>query len=339
MSQETQEWLNENVLVGYTDKRSEGGWWRQDGYDNHVPGPIPVETVRNRLFNWKSETSPVYVEDGNGGFTQVPNKIAQLRSDSRAVMGIHSDGYTGHGFDEWLIGGPAAIVDTSEGELAIGSAGLLKGGAVAWVQIEMANTVETEQGFDFRPFLLATTSFDGTVATQYGRKVNVVVCDNTLEIAKAEKGQKFKLRHTKNSELQLANARDALKIIFAARDEFSAEVKTLTETSVSDAQWAAFLDAHCPVVDEKGFPKIGRGLTVAEHEREALSGLWLHDNRVSPWSGTALGVLQAVNTYSTHVATMRKVVRPERQQLNVISGKTGAADNKAMAQLATVLAA
>lgn len=334
MSQETMQWLNENVLVGFTDKRPQGGWWREDGYENHFSGPIPVETVRERLFNWTSETSPVYVEDGNGGFTPVPNHVAQLRSDTRSVMGIHSSGYTGHGFDEWLIGGPAAIVDTSEGELAIGSAGLLKGGAVAWVQIEMEDTVQTEQGFGFRPFLLATTSFDGTVATQYGRKINAVVCDNTLEIAKNEKGQKFKLRHTKNSGLKLANARDALKIIFAARDEFAAEVKTLSETVVSDAQWAAFLDTHCPVPEDDG-----RGKTVAEHKRESLSGLWLHDNRVSPWSGTALGVLQAVNTYNTHVATMRKVVRPERQQLNVISGKVGAADSEAMAQLATVLSA
>jgi phage/plasmid-like protein (TIGR03299 family) len=332
MSKETMQWLNDNTLIGYTDKRG-NAWHHRAGATNHFPGPIPVETVRDRLFKWNAVSSPVYIESADGeGFEPIPNKTAWVRDDTRAVLGVFSEGYQGHGYNEWLINNVASIVDTSAGDLAIGSAGLLKGGAVAWVQIETADTVKTEQGFDFRPFLLATTSFDGTVATQYGNKVQATVCDNTLEAALGEKGQVFKLKHTKNSGMKIADAREALKIIFDSADDFSAQVKALTETSVSDAQWAQFLDAHVPVPEEQG-----RGKTVSEAKRETLGALWQHDERVSPWKGTALGVLQAVNTFNTHEAIVRKVVRQDRMMQNVISGKLGTADADAMAQLNKIL--
>jgi phage/plasmid-like protein (TIGR03299 family) len=372
MSKESLTWLNENTLVGYTDKRG-NAWHHREGTDNHFPGAIPVETVRERLFDWDAVPSRVYVDAYNGedlvpvpnkrgeawyhlpvetvrgrlfawdavpspvyvdaDFVPVPNKTAWKRSDTGHVMGIFSDGYQGHGYQEWLINNVGSILDTGAGELAIGSAGLLKGGAVAWVQVEMEDTVKTVEGFDFRPFLLATTSFDGTVATQYGRKIQAVVCDNTLEMAQSERDQSFKLRHTKNSGLKLDEARDALAIIYAAADDFAAEVKALTEQTVTDAQWAQFLDAHAPVPTEEG-----RGKTVAEKHRESLSELWLHDDRVSPWKNTALGVLQAVNTYNTHVATIRKTARQDRVMQNVISGKMGENDRNALTTLGAVLA-
>ena len=45
---------------------------------------------------------------------------------------------------------------------------------------------------------------------------------------------------------------------------------------------------------------MGRGLRAGDHQREALERLYPHDERVSPWSGTGLGVVQAVNTYEHH---------------------------------------
>ena len=42
----------------------------------------------------------------------------------------------------------------------------LRGGAVAWVQVKMADTLSVA-GVEFRPFLTATTSMDGSIATTY----------------------------------------------------------------------------------------------------------------------------------------------------------------------------
>ena len=60
MSRETLEWLNENTLIGFTDKRG-NAWHHRGGYDNHYPGGIPVEDVRKRLFDWEVEEHRIHV--------------------------------------------------------------------------------------------------------------------------------------------------------------------------------------------------------------------------------------------------------------------------------------
>ena len=56
------------------------------------------------------------------------------------------------------------------------------------------------------PNLLATTSFDGSIATTFKRTITDVVCDNTREIALAEQGQTYKVNHSRHSHAQLAPA-------------------------------------------------------------------------------------------------------------------------------------
>ena len=46
----------------------------------------------------------------------------------------------------------------------------------------MPDTIATPDGVTFRPNLLATTSFDGSIATTYKRTVTITVCDNTREL-------------------------------------------------------------------------------------------------------------------------------------------------------------
>ena len=89
--------------------------------------------------------------------------------------------------------------------LHIGSAGLLRGGAVAWVQVEMADTL-TAAGAEFRPFLTATTSLDGSIATTYQTGAQVVVCDNTLSAALHSADTRVKVRHSANSLAKLAQS-------------------------------------------------------------------------------------------------------------------------------------
>lgn len=48
MSRETSEWLNRNVLVGFTDKRGNAWHYKADDQGdepNHYPGPVPVADV------------------------------------------------------------------------------------------------------------------------------------------------------------------------------------------------------------------------------------------------------------------------------------------------------
>ena len=347
MSEETASWLNTMTLIGYTDQRGHAWHYRasvQADEPNHYPAAIPVQDVQRRLFGWKvlegdvTSTATLLSDDGVASVRiSDPDRKAMLRppgalgpDDPGAILGVFKSGYTGHDYTTWLLEQVAEILDD---DLAIGSAGLLKGGALAWVSIEVPETITTPEGVAFRPHLLATTSFDGSVSTTYGRKVQLVVCDNTHAVAMAERGQQMKVRHSRHSQVRLADAREALALVHTIADDFAAEVATLTSITVSDGDWSRFLDEIAPVPEADG-----RGRTLAQNKREGLQRLWDHDTRVAPWRGTALGALQAVNTFTHHESTVRGMARSERNMLRAATGATDALDKKVIDTILQVAA-
>ncbi|MEV0318167.1 DUF932 domain-containing protein [Streptomyces sp. NPDC050658] len=335
MSKESLAWLNANTLIGFTEMRGSAWHYRADlqsAEPNHYPGPIPIDDVKRRLFGWDAVPSAVYVEGpASGGLIRVPDRRAFVRSDTEYVMGIFSEGYEPHPYEEWLIDTIEQLLDS---DLAIGSAGLLRQGAVAWVSVEVPENVTTPEGVEFRPHLFGATSFDGSLATTFKRAVTNVVCDNTMSAGLAETGQEIKIRHSRYSKLRIGEARAALNIVYEIADEFAAEVQRLCATAVSDREWAEFLDAHAPLADEPG-----RSRTLAEHKRDALERLWRTDVRVAPWQHTAYGVLQAVNTYAHHEQTVRGAERAERNMLRAVTGGIDDLDLSTLETLNCVLAA
>ena len=342
MSTETSTWLNTHTLIGFTDQRGHAWHYRaaeQGGEPNHYPGGIPVPDVARRLFDWDAVTAGVFAEYfDESGFIRLTDAARQAivrpagafgPQDGGAILGLFKDGYVIHQFREWLLGTVGSILDA---DLSIGSAGLLRGGAVAWVSVEVPDTITTPEGVEFRPNLLAATSHDGSLATTFQRVVTNVVCDNTMSAALAESGQRVKVRHSRHSRLRLGDARQAPAIVHTIAEDFAAQVAQLTATTVTDGQWARFLDAHVTGGDGT------RSKTLAERKRDTLSRLWDHDARVSPWRGTAWGVVQAVNTYVHHEQTVRGANRGERNMLRAVDGGTDALDASTLATLRVVLA-
>ena len=329
MSQETLKWLNENTLIGYTDKRG-NAWHYREGSDNHYADAIPVDDVVRRLFNWHPVKVPTFFE-WEGKRVQ-SDKFAILRDDTGRELGSFKDGYQPHDYQEWLVHNIGTLMDTSTSDLGIGSAGLLKGGAVAWVEVTVPETFTTPEGVTFRPNFLAASSFNGSLATTYKRTVQNTVCDNTLGVALGEKGQQVKIRSTKNSLTRIADAREALHLIHSAQDDFAREVAALAKIKVDDHMFERWMDGVVPLPrpDEA---KTTRAITLAENKREAFQNLWLHDERVAPWRGTGLGVLQVANTYAHHGQNVRGMSRQERNMLNAVNGKTEAADAETLEQI------
>ncbi|MDH2426464.1 DUF932 domain-containing protein [Sphaerisporangium sp. TRM90804] len=274
-------------------------------------------------------TAHVRREPGTGGRTEIPGRQAIVRSDTAHVMGIFTDSYQRHDYSEWLIGTIGRLLDA---DLSIGSAGLLRGGAVAWVSVEVPENIRTPEGVEFRPHLFGATSFDGSLATIFKRAVTNIVCDNTMAVGMAEAGQQIKIKHSRHSRLRLAEAREALNIVYQVADDFATQVRRLCDVTVSERQWQAFLDAHVPMPDE-----VGRSRTLAEGKRDGLTRLWRHDTRVAPWAGTAYGVVQCVNTYTHHEQAVRGAVRAERNMLRAVTGDVDELDQSTLRTLAGIL--
>lgn len=337
MTEETYEWLNENTLVGFGDKRG-GAWWPMDpAYNNLYPAAIPVEDAVKFFGRWRPVMADVMFEDESGklvGDSEAGKIIYRHQPGSplhHKRMGIHESGYQIHDRVKWLINNVATILDDG---LAIATVIELRGGRMAAVQMEMPETVEHSSGERMRPFIAAMTSLDGSLSTTYKLGETRIVCDNTLGMFRAERGAEKRVKHTKYSttEFSIQSAREALDIINAARDDFTQEMEAMMSTKVTDKQWASFMDLAYKIPETPGGPK-----TRMENTRMAIEDLYFNDARVSPWKGTQWGVLQAVNTYQTHIATVKKVGRVERQWENFLKGKSADSDRSALDKLALVL--
>lgn len=324
MSKETHEWLSNNVLVGFTEKRG-NAWHYREGDDNHYVGAVPTQDVLKRLFSWEPEVTPLYVptfEEGtdNGPtFAEIPGRIAVRHPDTGHVFGVFKDGYTPHGFAEWLVTNVGNIL----GELQIGSAGLLKMGAVAWVQAEFPDNMTTVDGVEFRPFFNAFSSLDGTFASTYKLGVTNIVCDNTMRAAQSEDTPQVKIKSTKYSKAKVVKIREAMGMVHKVADSFSEEAHRLCSTDFTDRQFEALVDQLAPHPGPDGSK---RAQTLADNKRDALWSMWRTDERVAPWTGTGWGAYQAANTYGQHVATVQGAERAERNMLNALNGKIDDAD-------------
>jgi phage/plasmid-like protein (TIGR03299 family) len=326
MSRETHEWLSNNVLIGFTEKRG-NAWHYREGDQNHYEGPVPVQDVLKRLFAWKPEERPLYIPtnpDAEFGVTQVPDRKAIVRSDNGHVLGIFGEGYQAHPYDEWLVTNVSNIL----GELHVASAGLLKGGAVAWVQAEMPDNLTTVDGVQFRPFFNAFSSLDGSFASTYKTGITNVVCDNTMRAAQNEDTAHVKIKSTRNSKARVIEIREALGLVHAAADAFSEEAHKLCAMDFTDRQFEQLVEQFNPRPPADASP---RAITMAESKRDAYWTMWRTDDRVAPWNGTAWGAYQAFNTYGQHVQSVKgAATRAERNMLNTLNGKNEKADAKTL---------
>lgn len=323
MSQETMQWLNTMTLIGFSEKRGNAWHYRksdQGAEPNHYVGPVPVEDVERRLFSDEYIEVPVTFEVGGKTYVDPSSKhIVRVTKDDAFRMGTFKQGYKIHGFRPWLISNVENILKTSTRDgLAIGSAGLLKNGAVAWCQFETPETHKVA-GVEFRPFITSATSLDGSLKTTYLTGGQLIVCDNTLSAGLAGASGMYKVRHTSRSldSDKLDVVRDALGILYETTEDLMTEIHQLADTSVSERLWAQFLDTVAKVDPAAK----GRGATLALNKRDALETLWKSDPRVAPWSGTAYGVVAAMNTFDQHIANVRNVSRPERNALNMVKGQ------------------
>jgi len=370
MSQETSRWLNEFILVGNCANRPKA--WHDNPElrerlglpSNHFEGPIPYKTVKERLFPWTpmsvptANLVPCERKDANfflpqdlslGGedFKQgqpvkivvVPDMQGVVRSDNHLELGHHSDEYRIHNYERWLMQLQANVIGDT---LTILGAGLLRNGAQAFVQVALPETSHDETtGAEFWPYIMGSTSLDGSIPTTFSGQTLYVVCDNTRNAAlhQAESsGRIYKARHTSKSldYNRIKDVRQALRIIHQTNDAMMDELHELASIPVTTQQWVKVMNEIFPMPDAKDPETTKRKMSIAENKREVLNHTYHRDPMSAQWRGTALGVVQALNTYETHYRTV-KGNRVERNLDKAIRGQFGEVDQKSVIALAKVL--
>jgi len=288
MSQETYEWLRTNIRAGFAKDRKP--WWASGDEPYLYDGPVPMSEVEQLLCSWSAYNEPLFTAD----MERVETHKLVRASDNRDILGVVGADVPIHSYSDWLVG---TVKECVGDEAQVSSAGLLRRRSQAWVQIERPEVSTAAGGVVFAPYVLLSTSLDSSIATQLNQATTHTICDNTMALGRTQ-GVAFK--KTKNSKAKLGDYRSVTTRLIEGETDFKAMVDELLSKKVSPSKFDQFISALVPIdEDEREQTK-----TIRRRKRQEITELYRNDTRVEAWSGTAWGVVQAVNTWEQHMSRL-----------------------------------
>ena len=224
----------------------------------------------------------------------VPNRVATVRDDTGAPLGIVSPRYQ-------IVQNAEAfafadnLVDSGEAKWE--TAGVLRGGAHTFISMELDH-LEIEVPGDrgsLKTYLLVVNSHDGSHPLE-GHITQVrTVCRNTAKLAKKNALTSFRLRHTSRIEGRIAAAREALGISFKNAEAVKEITGVLADTVLLDRQVREIFEKAIFQMD----PELGEAAQ-EKHKATLAYQNYLSSPTLEGIRGTAWGALNAVTEFLDH---------------------------------------
>lgn len=256
---------------------------------------------------WDSEG---ILRDSNGAVLRVvgdpvPGWKALARDDTGAVLHIAKNSYT--------VVQPEVLWDLQEalqdadGELVqYITAGTLKGGAIMWVlsRLDRPHQVTGTSTLVY-PYLLTSTTHDGSGALRADVTEVTVVCWNTFSLATgARSDRSYRFRHTRNVSDRIEDAKGALFGALRSHDAFVELAEELAELRVSPAGVGMFLKSFIP--DPPAYLVSDRVLANVEEARQKVRSVLNGGVTVPEYhANTAYGLFSAGTEYLDHLRPAR----------------------------------
>lgn len=285
-----------------------------------------AEAIMAAGLAWEVEMEPVYVAMTGviGGYRQIPEKQAVVRTDSGDVLGIVSARYEpiqnreAFSFMDAVVGLGQAVYET---------AGALGKGEKVWLLAKLPGEMRIARNPDdaIEKYLLLTNFHDGMHSLRVFWTTVRVVCQNTLSLAFSN-GKAIRegiaISHTGEIKGKVAEAQRILGLSVKYYDELSEAFNALASRQVDSAEVKTYLQALVP--DNKD----ARRNTRTQHIRRELEVLFTQGggNDMSGIRGSAWALLNAVTQYTTHAKAARGAdeYQQRRNRLNSLFYGSGA---------------
>jgi phage/plasmid-like protein (TIGR03299 family) len=242
----------------------------------------------------------------------VPRHVANVRSDTRAVLGV-----VGEGYEPLQNAAAFAFCDaiTDSGRAHWIGAGSTRGGARvhALMRLDREIRIGGAEGEDVLPLLCFRNGHDGGLAVTVSVIPFRLACLNGMLLPIEGAQRTWKARHTANVEAKLADARRTLGIAWRYYDELEELGGRLIRERIGEGEFERFLARLVPLPDpvpDEG----GRAVRNAERVREAIRTAYRVAPDLDGVRGTRWGALQAVTAYVDHAQpTRRTTTRTEAE--------------------------
>jgi phage/plasmid-like protein (TIGR03299 family) len=224
----------------------------------------------------------------------VDEKVANVRSDTKAILGVVGTQYQpfqnreAFDFMDALVGEKLAMFET---------AGALKGGRHIWLLARITRELRAAGQDVIQPYVLLTNSHDGTRSLPMIPTTVRVVCWNTLSLAlhrsRAEEG--ICITHQESLPRRVAEAHEKLGLVVRCIDRFEEQVQALARRQLTQEQLGQYFTQLVARRSERHQKKLlERFLENFHNERNNLSGI----------KGSVWAAYNAVSEYADHQITV-----------------------------------
>lgn len=258
--------------------------------DRYVTAKRGIATAAEarRLFglDWTVSKRPLFAQVGEAQ-VEVADQRAVVRDDTGEVLGVVGARYAVMQNDV------LDLLDAITNEAPIVRGGVWNGGRQVWLQTEVTE-FETPSG-PAKGNGVAATSHDGSIALQFTRLGNVIVCRNTFRMNLAKSPSSVKIKHTPGSAKALEQIKRALA---ESRTHFAQVADTMMtwgRTRLSASDLTRFTDTLFPKSDKNN------------KRRDERVDQFMHAYQSAPGAmpGTAWGLAQASTYYAEHMREIR----------------------------------
>lgn len=260
-----------------------------------------AEAIKLAGLDWNVEQWPLFARQGDAE-RAVSDRVANVRTDTNAVLGVVSPGYRpfqnreAFEFFDAVVQERLAVFET---------AGSLKGGRHVWMLARLPQTLRAAPDDEVRPYVLLTNAHDGSRALRMIPTTVRVVCANTLHLALSGAGvaEGLTVYHSESLPRRVQEARDKLGIITRRVEEFGGQLATLARRQLTEAELTAYFVGLVKDRSERQLKRLlEQLLDNFNHATNTLPGV----------RGSAWAALNAVSHYTDHQA--RVVGRDEQQR-------------------------
>lgn len=215
------------------------------------------------------------------------------------------------------------------------TAGSVNNGSVVFVAMKLPNTLQFNGGEDnIDLYLYAQNSHDGSKAFTIAITPVRLVCTNKMAAAIKNARSVYKIKHTKNAQLRVQEARQTLNLTFTYVEQFEQHVQQLIDKPMQTKQFEKFAKSFI------GYdPEVGTDAkrTRQENTLEQLMELWNAPTQQvagrNAWAG-----YNAVTEYIDWFSGTRKKKAADDTQARAMRIMSGKAESQKEAAFARLLA-
>jgi phage/plasmid-like protein (TIGR03299 family) len=252
------------------------------------------EAIKEARLTWAVEQKSVFA--ANNLFQPIPGYLANVRSDTKEVLGIVSERYrVAQNKDVFAFADD--LIGNGKVKCTYETAGSLFNGRRVFMLVNMPKGRIVED--EYQPYLCLSNAHDGSACLQVFLTGIRVVCNNTLTAALNTAKRKISIRHLSAMEQRKD---EALKTMGAASKYFHDLEMFASQLAGKKVNIGKVLDRLFPASKEMS----KRQLESNREVKETIKGLLKKKDDLQNFKGTAWGAYSAIADYRSNAQPKRK---------------------------------